>query len=1519
MHSGGIADKVGNRYEAVWLSRHLVELIDGRATAIKIEVLGDEGAGFEFSVERRSHREWHQCKRQTSGSWTINRLAGEGVLTHFKTKVASSSNDTCVFVSTDPAKPIKLLKEKLPAAPDVEQFEASLSGDEQTHWQNLQQQLGLTADESLEWLARCEFLTFPETELTSSVLAELDRWFSSPAVDVLAALRTWIEDDRNFNRPIVRADLEAFLVERAIALKQYEFDRTIPGKLKAANTNYDESYRPVGAGLFDIERAEVDALVAALGDAEGPRTIALAGPAGSGKSVIIRKALGKIGSGASAILVFRVDQLTGVSSLSGLGETTIEIDDSPAVVLQQLAGRHSAILIVDQADAVSDMSGRASAVRTVLLKLLRQARHYLQLTVVFSCRSFDLENDHEFRAIADPKFCTRIDIAPLRWVEDVLPVANRLGIGIDQASPKMQALLCQPIGLAIAAELARTGPIALGHVEHISQLYDELLKLRDRELRTLHQPGWSLYDALGSVARSMSEREHLAAPVSVLDRYPGAADMLQQAGLVVASGQMLALMHESLFDFMHARSFVAEGKRLQDFLLQSEQTLFRRTQVRQILAQERDLDRRGYLSDLKFILSDDRVRAHVRDLVLKWLATIPDPSIEEWNLVLASCESGERLPRDTGRVIFGNRGWLMLLDSQGILDTWLEAEDDDDLYWVLRAIEELAKTSEADAVRILSRFLDRRPEKAALVLRCFIWFQPDRPMPNVADVVIRSLGLCDAEAIESMGEGPFNLADGWVKQAPADAGRILSAILDNWYRHHETGTPFGEEANHLHRDFHHFTELANADPETALKSVLPAMRVAMDRTEVGEKRPSEDRLWYCRRKDRGEGPHIVEFIDIVRNALQKVAARNPERVSGLLETLDPRRHITALHLLLEAISANMVLAPLLEEQANNPGLFEAGWHHADAFSAGKAMATAWPMLRPDVREQLERHLMRLYPEFKFAARCFRNSKAPVQDGNWSPEQYRTWARNGVAGSGKTQWSTFRQLADIELSPAAQRRALELERKFQGEEPEEPDGIRSGSSRSPIAPDKAKRMDDRAWLSAITTDWSQRRRWRSDGFMGEASDLARVLQEEAKADPQRFLALFWQLPSDVPPVFARGILHAIAETSLEPDALEALLTRLDSKSPWQPDEHTLLWLITQRNGKAAGQKTLETLTAIAATGDTGKEQESTQREKEKPEPLFRVAMAAGQELSWRGTETARGKALDVLGRLAWHDKAVFEQYRHLVDRAMDEQGPDRLLAATGLFVQAAIKHSPPDATKWLKQMAQRAPKALAGESGRAVILRLDQLEHDDARPILVGMLIDPDAALSALAAALIFVRSFEDARWSPERETILTGCAEWRAAAAHVAANKVERDVHDADLNALIVDFFNDESELVRAVAADVFRRLDTSAMAMHADLYRGYLNSKSFEGGRTYFLHRLEDAPAVLDALVLELIELAAAKVSTIASSRGTIGYRLWEPLMRIYTSNEGDAGVRKRCLDVIDSLVTRDIGGSEKLQEATR
>jgi len=88
VHPGGIADNVGNRYEALWLVRHLLELIDRRAQSITIEPIGDIGISFEFAVERNDGTEWQQAKRQTSGSWTIDRMASEGVLATFQNKFA---------------------------------------------------------------------------------------------------------------------------------------------------------------------------------------------------------------------------------------------------------------------------------------------------------------------------------------------------------------------------------------------------------------------------------------------------------------------------------------------------------------------------------------------------------------------------------------------------------------------------------------------------------------------------------------------------------------------------------------------------------------------------------------------------------------------------------------------------------------------------------------------------------------------------------------------------------------------------------------------------------------------------------------------------------------------------------------------------------------------------------------------------------------------------------------------------------------------------------------------------------------------------------------------------------------------------------------------------------------------------------------------------------------------------------------------------------------------------------------
>src|SRR3546814_15151968 len=90
----------------------------------------------------------------------------------------------------------------------------------------------------------------------------------------------------------------------------------------------------------------------------------------------------------------------------------------------------------------------------------------------------------------------------------------------------------------------------------------------------------------------MSERQELIAPVAALDPFAGSLDLLQRAGLIVARDHRVGFIHESLFDYLHARTFVQERKPLNDFLLASEQKLFRRTQKRKIIALKREPETR---------------------------------------------------------------------------------------------------------------------------------------------------------------------------------------------------------------------------------------------------------------------------------------------------------------------------------------------------------------------------------------------------------------------------------------------------------------------------------------------------------------------------------------------------------------------------------------------------------------------------------------------------------------------------------------------------------------------------------------------------------------------------------------------------------------------------------------------------------------------------------------------------------------------------------------------------------------
>src|ERR1043166_2778540 len=100
MFPGGIANKLGNRFEAKWTVQNLLEVFLGNAEALCFESVDPINHGVEFSLSRRSEKEWHQTKKQeTSGNWTVRRLEREGVLSSALNKVSSGDQQWFFFVS----------------------------------------------------------------------------------------------------------------------------------------------------------------------------------------------------------------------------------------------------------------------------------------------------------------------------------------------------------------------------------------------------------------------------------------------------------------------------------------------------------------------------------------------------------------------------------------------------------------------------------------------------------------------------------------------------------------------------------------------------------------------------------------------------------------------------------------------------------------------------------------------------------------------------------------------------------------------------------------------------------------------------------------------------------------------------------------------------------------------------------------------------------------------------------------------------------------------------------------------------------------------------------------------------------------------------------------------------------------------------------------------------------------------------------------------------------------------------
>jgi hypothetical protein len=365
----------------------------------------------------------------------------------------------------------------------------------------------------------------------------------------------------------------------------------------------------------------------------------------------------------------------------------LDLEESPALVVAAAAAGKEAVLVVDQLDAVSTTSGRSSSFVEAVEGLLAEARglrYGLKLHVIVVCRSFDWDNDHRLRQLLSEKH-TKIEVTEFSQ-DEVRALLSAEGFNGELFGHRQIELLRLPQNLSLFLD-AVFDPEKAPKFSTAKELFDRYWDVKRDSVAQRAAPLTEQWpEVVQLLCEEMTRTQQLSVPREKLDRFAGnfVAQMASE-NVLTFDGRRYGFGHESFFDYCFARAFVAKEQSLTEFIVQSEQHIFRRAQVRQVLAYLREADLVRYCHELRELLSDPRIRFHLKDLALALAVSVPDPSDSEWTVLepwlkseIKALESGQKNQDKFASLVwqhfFTSTSWFCIADNKGCIISWLASE-----------------------------------------------------------------------------------------------------------------------------------------------------------------------------------------------------------------------------------------------------------------------------------------------------------------------------------------------------------------------------------------------------------------------------------------------------------------------------------------------------------------------------------------------------------------------------------------------------------------------------------------------------------------------------------------------------------------------------------------------------------------------------------------------------------------------------------------------------------------------------
>ena len=1476
---GGLSDKLGNRFEDRWTARCVFDVLDDAAEAIDLEPSGPGDDGVEFVMRYTERDVYHQCKRQRTreGVWNLTALESAGVLGTFFAKLRDP-RARCVFASTHATDALGELGDRARLAVSAEQFAAvHLKAPEwKAKFDKLCKAWGDPgADVAFEALRRVEVETIGDDQLKAMIRLQAEVALTGDLDNVVAVMTDLLRD--RAGEFLTATDLWPELRRKHYEPNPWRSGHGLTVKVDAANTRFRTSREQTLIGGHLIARTEAQQLRELV---DSHPIVLVDGAAGTGKSDVLLQFLRGLEYDRIPHLAFRLDQVNPTRRPGDVGDE-LDLPASPVVTLAAHAKNALSVLVIDQLDIVSATSGRSPHFLDCVQQMIAEAAATPNLRIVLSCRTFDVTNDARLRRLVSADDARVLTVGPFTEAQ-VLAATEALGFEITRLSRTQKEILALPLHLALLAEiaptlLAQSPELPFAKADDLFRAFWDA-KRQEVQHRLGRPPAWT--EVLDALVDYMSGHQVLRAPVDIADEWQPDLNELISSRVLTHDGDHVAFFHESFFDYVFARRFCAREHTIGD-LLAVDQDLFRRAQVRQVLAYNRDRADE-YLSDLTYLLTDASVRFHLRDAVLAWLAQV-SPSVVEVELLRPHLDDPSSPLHTRAWRTAAAPGWFAALDRLGYFETSLDCGDPVRIRQALTALVGGNGRFLDRALQLLTPRLDESDFWTAHV----IWVLAHADLAAHRPALELLLRLVDSGALAGgVYTGDLRYPTlGLATDNPHWANELLGHYLAQRMAAATAAglaSPFERGADlipsrlvlddYVRTVATAFTSFLDHVWPTCLRMVEASL---FDERE-GRLRP--DRIWPWRHLRGGPHGFVDELLEVAEVAFAACARDDPDRFAAVVDQVSATRSETIVALVFEGFAANPqhFADDAVHALAAHPDWLDVSWSNGHAWGTRRLLEAITPHAGDDTLAELESVLLVHYTPHERTA-------------------------EGRDAYGFTQFTLLGGVAAERRTPAMTQRLAEWQRKFRSDDVPVPRGIHGGFVRSPISAEAAERMSDAQWRSAIERYAAEEAtQFRGDDTpIGGIRQLAGQLETSAQAAPQRFAMLAIELPDVTDPRYFTSILRGVADGA---DAVNRTDRGADTALPPAPESSV-------RDGNRRPLLRAESPVSEAMA-------ELIIWYADHPDPAGEAAVPQAdtidESLLYQGLNSVRGAIAEVVTHLIARDPRNVAPLAPAMARLVgDGNAGVRALAAQILI--AWLQWDPDATLDAFDRLTDDAPDHLLATRyvQRLVQLRIE-VDFARLRPLVERMMHSELEEVQEHGAALATLAALADDEAAALATACLEGPEPQRLGAARVyGANLVTSRFRD-QCAAALTRLFDDESQRVRDAAAEVVGTFSGTQLSEYANVVEALIESRAAATHWNELLEAQADATSAATDLALLICERSLASS---ASDPGSPHYRrddlLVQILVRVYTDATGDA--RSRALDLIDDSLRQEIPAADR------